>query len=155
MQWWSNGYRGESQTLEGDRKLEVNLWEWTGKGQAFKIDEQKTKHKAKTKRHSNRSIWNFWHNNRLQFQTSCFAGSIRGCSNAKGEIIVKLTNVRRCRQTFFTLVVVNYQRKGTKGQPMIYNTFHRKQLIEQHVYFHPRENGSVTIIRQPAGPTAR
>ena len=43
------------------------------------------------------SIWNFRHNNRLQFQTSCFAGSICGGSNAKGEIEVKLANVRSCR----------------------------------------------------------
>jgi hypothetical protein len=31
------------------------------------------------------SIWNFRHNNRFHFQISCFAWSIRGCSNAKGE----------------------------------------------------------------------
>ena len=38
------------------------------------------------------SIWNFRHNNRLQFQTSCLAGFIRSCSNAKGGIEVKLAN---------------------------------------------------------------
>jgi len=45
------------------------------------------------------SIWNFRHNNRLQFQTSCLAGFIRSCSNAKGEL---KSNWRM----LFTLVVV-------------------------------------------------
>jgi hypothetical protein len=32
----------------------------------------------------------------------------------KGRIEVKLTNVRRCSQMFFTLVIVNYQKKRDK-----------------------------------------
>jgi hypothetical protein len=38
----------------------------------------------------------------------------------------QLANVRRrCRQMFFTSVVVNYQRRETKGQTMIYKALHR------------------------------
>jgi hypothetical protein len=36
-------------------------------------------------------------------------------------------------------MVVNYQRKGTKGQTMIYKTLHRKQMTEQHVYIAARK----------------
>jgi hypothetical protein len=82
-----------------------------GKEQAFKTDKQKQKNKNKTKQKQKgflhltpkpvnlkyASSSSLAHNNRLQFQTSCFAGSIRGCSNAKGGIEVKLANVRRCR----------------------------------------------------------
>ena len=65
---------------------------------------------------------------------------------AKWGIEVKLANVRRrCRQMFFTLVVVNYQRREAKGQTMIYKALHRKQLIGQHVYVYPRENEVVFL----------
>ena len=102
---------GDSQLLEVDRKVGRGggrLWELTGKGQAFKTDQQKNKaknekqNKAKTNRlaHSDTRqtgqsqigfqflliIWNFRHNNRLQFQISFSVGSIRRCSNAKGGI---------------------------------------------------------------------
>ena len=40
----------------------------------------------------------------------------------KGGIGVKLAIVRRCNQMFFTLVIVNTKRKGTKGKTMIYKT---------------------------------
>jgi len=87
-----------------------------------KLTSKKTKNKkqskAKTKRLSPSDTQTgqsqIRHNNRLQFQISCFAGFIRGCSNAKGGIEVKLTNVRRCSQMFFTLVVVNNQKKRDK-----------------------------------------
>jgi hypothetical protein len=103
---------GDSQLLEVDRKMGRvgggKLRELTGKGQAFKTDQQKNKaknekqNKAKTNRlaHSDTRqtgqsqigfqflliIWNFRHNNRLQFQISFSVGSIRRCSNAKGGI---------------------------------------------------------------------
>jgi len=143
MQWWSNGYRGESQALEVDRKVGVGREAYRGNGQeksklskltSKKQNKNKTKNKTKQNKAKIKrlapsdtqtgqsqirfqfllSIWNFRHNNRFQFQISCFAGSIRGCSNAKGGIEVKLANVRRCSQMFFTLVIVNLPKE--KGQ---------------------------------------
>ena len=112
MQWWSNGYRGESQALEVDRKVGVGRESYRGSGQEksklSKLTSKKqNKKKQKTKQNKAKikrlvpsdtqtgqsqirfqfllSIWNFRHNNRFQFQIRCFAWSIRGCSNAKGE----------------------------------------------------------------------
>jgi len=126
------------------------LWEWTGKGQAFKTDKQKNKKqktkqsKAKTKRLSpsdSQTGQSQIRHNRLQFQISCFAGSIRGCSNAKEGNEVKLAKMSegaaKCSSRWWKSIT---KRKGTKGQTMIYKTLHRKQMIEQHLYVYPREN---------------
>ena len=98
MQWRSNGYRDECQALEVDRKVGGQTM---GKEQAFKTDKQKQKGflhlTSKPVNLKYASSSSLAHNNRLQFQTSCFAGSICGGSNAKGGIEVKLANVRRCR----------------------------------------------------------
>ena len=125
MQWRCNGHRGEGQALEVDMESGgVKLWEKSKLSKlTSKITENKTKQKQKgflplTPKPVNlkyASSSSLAHNNRLQFQTSCFAGSIRGCSNTKGGIEVKLANVRRrCRKMFFTFVVVNYQMKRHK-----------------------------------------
>ena len=59
---------------------------------------------------------------------------------------------------FFTLMVVNYQRKGTKGQTMIYKTLHRKQMTEQHVYIAARKQVAFLCefrnLKRPKSETA-
>ena len=155
MQWRSNGHRKVCVCVG------VNCGSWQEKDKPSKLTSKKAKQKTKNKtkqkqkwlahsdtRQTGQSqigfqflliIWNFRHNNRLQFQISFSVGSIRRCSNAKGRIEVKLANVRRCRQMFFTLVVVNYQRRETKGQTMIYKALHRKQWSSNmYMYIHKK-----------------